>query len=290
MYKVIGISKQAVFKYNKKELLYEKKIMLLMTEVELIREEHPGCGLEKMYYMLQPAFIGRDTFIELFMNLGFRVRKFKNYKRTTFSSETYYSNLINGLQIADFGDVWQTDITYIEVGNKFSYAVYIIDVYTRVIVGYSIAQSLHAESNIKALQMATKKYGYPKIHHSDRGTQYTSTKYTELLKQNKCKISMGKCAQENAYAERINLTIKDEYLKYRNIQNHEQLIIENKKAVTNYNVKRIHNNLNRKTPIEFMKESLLNKTSNKYQIIYDYENHPFNIKTIIKNSKPKCTA
>lgn len=269
----MGISKQAVFSNNKQALLYEQNLLELMREVELLREEHPGCGLEKMYFTLQPKFIGRDAFIEMFMDLGFRVRKFKNYRRTTFSSDTYYENLINGATIGSFGDIWQTDITYISIGERFFYAVYIIDVYTRIIVGYNVAKTLQAESNIIALKMASKKYGYPKIHHSDRGTQYTSKKYTALLQANGTEISMGKCAQENAYAERINLTIKDEYLRYRQLNSYEDLLKENQKAVKNYNEKRIHNKLGRKTPIQFYNEINSRLKLGLPLVIHDYQNH-----------------
>jgi hypothetical protein len=285
LYKVLGISKQAVFANNKLAIIHEQKLILLLKQAELLRDEHPGCGLEKMYYTLLPDFVGRDAFIELFMDLGFRVRRTKNYRRTTFSSDVYYENLINGLQILSFGDVWQTDITYIEVGDVFYYAVYIIDVYTRVIVGFNAAKSLHAQSNIIALQMAVNNYWYPKIHHSDRGSQYTSNDYIALLNENGTKISMGKCAQENAYAERINLTIKDEYLKYKTIETYKDLVKENTKAIKNYNEKRIHNNLNRKTPMQFLKQILNEKNTNSPLLIHDYENHPNNVNQKSKNTK-----
>jgi putative transposase len=85
LYKYIGITKQAISQYNKRQLLFDNKVFCLLTEAEALRKEHPGCGLEKMYYSLNPDFIGRDKFIELFMDLGFRLKKRINYKRTTYS-------------------------------------------------------------------------------------------------------------------------------------------------------------------------------------------------------------
>jgi putative transposase len=274
LYKVVGISKQAVFSENKKSIEYENKLIALLEQVELLREEHPGCGLEKMYYTLQPDFLGRDAFIEIFMDLGFRVRRAKNFKRTTYSSDKFYKNLINGLVLKGFGHVWQTDITYIYVGDKFYYATYIIDVYTRVIVGYNISKSLRVESNIKALEMAVTEYGYPKIHHSDRGSQYNCNEYIALLKTNKTKISMGKCAQENAYAERINLTIKDEYLRYRTMTTFEKLVNENSRSVKNYNEKRLHENLGMKPPLKFLEELQNKRLKKPVMQIHDYSKHP----------------
>ena len=74
---------------------------------------------------------------------------------------------------------------------------------------------MRATDNISALKMALKKGKSPKIHHSDRGSQYVSKEYVRLLEINGTKVSMGKTAQDNAYAERINRTIKEEYLEYK---------------------------------------------------------------------------
>jgi putative transposase len=283
LYTTLGVSKQAVFQNKKQQDVFEKNFSQLIDSVDLIRAHHPGCGLEKLYYSIEPDFIGRDNFIEFFMELGYRVKRPKNYRRTTYSSDKFYPNLINGLQIGSFGAVWQTDITYIEVGQKFYYAVYIIDIFTRVIVGYNISRTLKAESNLTALAMAVKKYNYPKIHHSDRGSQYTCTKYTTMLETHGSKVSMGKCAQENAYAERINLTIKDEYLKYKKMETYEDLVTINRKAVAHYNSKRLHNNLGRLTPNCYLEKLLKNEIKPKpILIIHDYENNKPNGKSTNK--------
>ena len=72
LYRVLGISKQGVDQYQRRQQKFEEKMKILLSEAEQLRKEHPGCGVEKMYYTLQPDFIGRDRFIELFMELGFR--------------------------------------------------------------------------------------------------------------------------------------------------------------------------------------------------------------------------
>lgn len=82
---------------------------------------------------------------------------------------------------------------------------------------------MRAKANINALSEALKDNKAPLIHHSDRGSQYICKEYNELLKVNKSKISMALCGQDNAYAERINRTIKEEYLHYWNPKTFEQL-------------------------------------------------------------------
>lgn len=272
LYKAIGISKQAVHQYAKRQDVFDQKVTELVKEAELIRKEHPGCGVEKMYYTLQPDFIGRDRFVELLMDLGFRLRRKKNYRRTTYSSKVYYPNLIKGKEVDGPSQIWQSDITYIPLGQRFYYAVFIIDVYTKEIVGYNVSNSLRAEANIKALKMALKKHKPPCIHHSDRGTQYTCNEYIELLSEHGVEISMCDSALDNAYAERINQTIKKEYLEHWYYATYAQLRKMVSKAVRHYNNKRIHDHLNRTTPKDFENTVIsLSKDQRPTMSIFDYD-------------------
>ncbi|MGV4555248.1 IS3 family transposase [Ornithobacterium rhinotracheale] len=254
LYEVIGISKQAVYQYARRQRLYDEKVMLLLREAEELRKEHPGCGVEKMYYTLAPDFIGRDRFIELFMDLGFRLKKQKNYRKTTIGSKVYYPNLIQGMLLHSPSQVWQSDITYIEMDGRFYYAVFIIDIYTKEIVGHNVSDSLRATANLEALKKALKKHKAPMIHHSDKGSQYIYKAYISGLNKKGCQISMCDSALDNAYAERINQTIKNEYINRWKPQNYKQLKKMMDKAVEHYNTQRPHNAIGRKTPMEFRKQ------------------------------------
>ena len=254
LYRVVGISKQAVDQYAKRQFIFDEKVRNLLIEAEFLRREHPGCGVEKMYNTLKPDFMGRDRFIDLFMYLGFRLKKKRNYKRTTYAGSIYYPNLIKGMKVNAPSKVWQSDLTYIYVDEKFYYAVFIIDVYTKKIVGYQISNHMRATANVKALKMALKYNRAPMVHHSDRGGQYIYKEYIKVLNDNESQISMALSAQDNAYAERINRTIKEEYLDYWKPKNFQQLKRQMKKAVKHYNTKRPHNNLGKLTPIDFEKK------------------------------------
>lgn len=248
LYQAAGISKQAVDQHAKRQVIFDRQVANLLVEAETLRAAHPGCGVEKMYYTLKPEFLGRDRFVELLMGLGYRLKHKKNYRRTTIASKLYYPNLIKGMVVDQPCQLWQSDITYLQVKDKFYYAVFIIDVYTRKIVGYQVSDHMRASANVKALEMALKKHPPPKVHHSDRGSQYTHKGYVEKLKMLGCRISMGLTAQDNAYAERINGTIKNEYLQYWQPQSLAQLKTCVIKAVNNYNKNRIHNGVKRKSP------------------------------------------
>ena len=272
LYKTLNISKQAVYQYDKRQELYDSKIRVLLLEAEELRKEHPGCGVEKMYTTLKPDFIGRDRFVTLFMELGFRLNKKQNYRRTTYAGSIYYPNLIKGMYINAPSIIWQSDITYIYVTDKFYYAVFIIDVFTKIIVGYQVSDHMRATANIKALNMALKEYKAPLIHHSDKGSQYTSKQYINLLEANNSQISMASSAQDNAYAERINRTIKEEYLDYWKPKNYNQLKRHLKKAVWHYNNKRPHNNIGKLAPVVFKKMWDKNKLVNNNNFtIFDNE-------------------
>ena len=263
LYKSIGISKQAVYQQVVRQAKFDAQLRVLIREADDLRREHPGCGVEKMYYSLAPSFIGRDSFIELFMELGYRLAHKKNYHRTTHSTSLYYPNLIVGMLLNAPSLVWQSDITYIRIGERHYYAVFIIDVYTRKIVGYRVSDHMRAEANVAAFKMALKQNQAPLIHHSDRGGQYIYGPYLNLLKSNGCAISMGKIAQDNAFAERINGTIKQEYLSHWQPKNLAELRRKVARAVKHYNTKRIHNSIQRKTPVDFEKEVLTLEMHNR---------------------------
>lgn len=270
VYEISGVSKQAAHKNNKRQLSLGILLEELITQVQEIRTVHPGCGLEKLYHTLQPDWLGRDKFISICMDLGYRVRKKPNYTRTTIPSYLRYPNLIQGLLVWDKNRVWQTDITYFEVKGVFYYMTFIIDIYTKVIRGYQVSDHMRAEANIKALAMALKEVGQVPglIHHSDRGSQFTDTRYRDLLTQHDIHISMGLIAQENAYAERINGTIKNEYLKFKTINSFSDLKREVRIAVQHYNEQRIHDYLpGKQSPRKFEKQLLHLSTQNRPKVI-----------------------
>jgi putative transposase len=210
-----------------------------------LRQHHPEMGCRKIALLLKQPGFGRDKTEAMLMGSGFRVKYPPNYARTTHSVRfSQFKNRIEGLVIAGINKVVQTDITYLWVRDRFYYLVFIIDVYSRYIVGYHGGCSLEAEANIKALQMMIALRGKQNlkglIHHSDKGSQYHCKKYLAMLKDNGIKISMCNQGWQNAYSERINRTIKDEYLRHRHIDSVATLQKEMKQAIKLYNQQRPH--------------------------------------------------
>jgi transposase InsO family protein len=222
--------------------------MIEETAIDLaneIRKDHPEMGCRKMYWKnLSQLPIGRDECERVLISRGFRVQFPKNYKRTTYSvSKLYHPNLIEGLEINGINQVWQTDITYFEVKDRFYYLTFIEDVYSRRIVGWAVDYSLWAEANMRALRKALKLRGHKLnglIHHSDRGSQYIDHGYTHLLKGKEIRPSMCHYAWENSYCERLNGIIKNEYLRHWNVRSLDQLKRCVERAVYLYNNERPH--------------------------------------------------
>ena len=259
LYKALDISKQAVHQYKcatdrkKEELCYVSMI------VEQVRADHPTMGVRDIYYMMRPEGIGRDRFERHCHELGFSsVRKVNPCRTTDSSGVTRFPNLLEGLAITKVNTVWQSDITYFEVKGKFYYITFVIDSFSRMIVGHSVSERLFTEDTvIPALEMAARfRRGVDLsglIFHSDGGGQYYSKKFLELTEKLHFRNSMCLYSWENGKAERINGVIKNNYLGHRNINSYEELVVEVDRSVALYNNEKPHIGLRRMSPARFEK-------------------------------------
>lgn len=253
------ISRQAVHQYHKKVLQNDLKTAQFIEKANAIRKDHPMLGCRKMALQTKEHGWGRDKVEQLFLKAGYRIIYPPNYTKTTQPQyDKIYPNLIEGIILSGINQLVQTDISYIWINGKFYYLVFIIDVYSRRIVGYNTSDNMLAGSNVKALKLLIhlRKGACLKemIHHSDRGSQYTSEVYLTLLHKVEIRISMCKEAWQNAYTERFNRTIKEEYLNEMKIETFSQLKRAVSKVIRLYNEKRPHWNLYQQmSPVEFEK-------------------------------------
>lgn len=255
---MVGISKQALHQHHKRQLQSQTEEQKFFEKANAIRKEHPGAGCRRMAVELRCWRWGRDKVENLLLENGYRLKLRRNYTKTTTRQRIYhFPNLIEGLELDDINQVAQTDITYYYVNGRFYYLTFIIDVYSRHITGFAVSKSLEAEANIKALQMMLKTRRENQwtrfIHHSDKGSQYIEKRYLKLLRDNNIGVSMCDQAWQNPYAERINKTIKEEYLYKWKIKNYRELKKAVAQAVHHYNNKRTHSRLNQLNPMTFEK-------------------------------------
>ena len=236
-----------------------------LGKVLKIKQIMPNIGGRKIHSILKDddeksnePKLGRDKLFELLREEDLLVVRKKKYAITTDSNHPFkkHKNLIKDIAIKRVNQVWVSDITYLKYGDRFCYLSLITDVFSRKIVGYHINSTLELEGTLKALNNAYK-LGKPEIHHSDRGSQYCSYKYTEMLKKYGAKISMtenGNC-YENAIAERINGILKHEFNLNANFTNLKQAQKATKEAIDIYNSKRPHWSLNLKVPDDIFKNA-----------------------------------
>lgn len=262
--RMLGYSKQA---YYKKLHNMEDKKMNESLIIELIKRKRKlwkkGSG-RNLFAALQTDFnehgikIGRDKFYDFLRDNGLLMKQKKLKTITTFSYHHYhkYPNIIRDITPLKPGEIIVSDITYIWISKpeNFAYLYLITDVYSRKIIGYYVSDNLKAESAVKALKMALTNINKPKesTHHSDRGIQYCSHKYTKLLTKNGINISMTENGDplENAIAERINKTIKEEFTDEKTLSFREfnQAKKELPKFIKFYNNERPHRSIDMNTP------------------------------------------
>ena len=276
---LLGITRQAFYKHFSNNLDVSTEQSLVLEGVKRLREEHPAMGTRKLFILLQPFLyehqikMGRDALFNLLAENRLLVRKKKKSIRTTQSYHRFkkYPNLIKDWHPPKPSRLWVADITYVPRKEGFLYLSLITDAYSHKVMGYQIAATLEMVHNITALKMALKnEIPQDLIHHSDRGIQYCSLEYVQLLHKNNIKISMTESGDplENPIAERINGIIKNEYLKHYIIQDEKQAIELLNHVIKRYNHKRPHQSIQMLTPETVHKNNLLvNRTWGKKQKI-----------------------
>lgn len=269
---LFGKSKQAYYKHDEdtdlRHIALEEFALQYIREV---RREDPGIGGLKIWIMYRRAFgrtnaIGRDKFCEIFDRYGYKLRRRCRAPRTTDSTHGnhVYPNLTKALIPTRFGETIVGDITYIPIidvitgERSFCYANLIMDSYSKVLLGYSNGPNLSSRYTIAALKMAIDVLDAfnvdtsQTIHHSDRGTQYTSAEYIKLLKGHKIQISMTESGnpKDNPEAERINNTLKNELFKDLVFNSINQVCEAMENAALFYNYERPHRSIEMLTPME----------------------------------------
>lgn len=182
----------------------------------------------------------------------------RHFMPTTDSrhSLTIYPNLVPELQLTSINQLWVADITYIRLAREFVYLAVILDAYSRRCIGWALEPYLEAQLAVEALHMAlaTRKVEPGLVHHSDRGVQYASSVYSDLLKEQGIRISMSRTANpyDNAQAERFMRTLKYEevYLfEYETMAEARMRISHFLEEV--YNQKRLHSAIGYLPPAEY---------------------------------------
>ncbi|WP_374112465.1 IS3 family transposase [Streptomyces sp. CC210A] len=154
--------------------------------------------------------------------------------------------------------LWVADMTYVRTWSGWAYVAFVLDVYSRMIVGWQVANHMRTELPLDALEMALWRRRIKKdsglIHHSDRGSQYVSIRYTDRLADIGASASVGSVADsyDNAMAEALNGTFKAELIEvqgpWKDVDQVERAIFQ---WITWYNEERLHSALDYVLPAEY---------------------------------------
>ena len=267
--RLFGVSKQAYYQRDENVVLRRAaRKAFALQYIREIREKEPGIGGMKLWYMYRRDFPGntpvcRDKFVDIINEYGLKVRLKVRKPRTTDSAHGLptFPNIVKDFIPTAPNQLWVSDITYItiwldEYTYIFCYLSLILDAYTEEIIGWSVGPTLETTYPVEALRMALKRIemmtSINLVHHSDRGCQYASSEYIRLLQEHDIRISMTETGdpKDNAQAERINNTMKNELLKGMRFSNIEEVKDAVASAVDFYNNERPHMSINMKTPAE----------------------------------------
>lgn len=266
--RLFGVSKQAYYQYDEDVALAKAaREEFALQYIRDIRKVDPGIGGVKLWYMYKSEFgcdypIGRDRFCRILDENGLKLRLRIKKPRTTDSSHGLptYPNLIKEYIPTAANQLWVSDMTYIVIMDDdfhyhFCYLSLILDAYSEEIIGWSVGPTLETTYPIEALRMALQRIrgkDVHLIHHSDRGCQYASREYVNILKENGILISMTESGdpKDNAQAERINNTMKNELLTGKVFRSINEVVAAVAVAVDFYNNRRPHMSIGMMTPSE----------------------------------------
>jgi len=270
VYTAAGIRRQSFSDWLNHKMKQKDMYCQLLPLVREIRKEHPGMSSKIMYGMIKPEGIGRDKFIAWCNDQGFKLEQKRNPIRTTNSyGVTKFTNKIKNLEVQRSNHLWVSDITYYRIRERFFYVTLIMDQYSKKIVGYNASRSLATtHTTMPSLKMALKSNQIKDelFLHSDGGGQYYCKEFIAMTKNADITNSMTEDLAENNHAERINGTVKNQYLSYYMPTNFYQLKKELERTVRNYNITRPHQSLGKQFPSTVHQLSINKERSNKSTI------------------------
>jgi putative transposase len=202
---------------------------------------------------------------------GLGARRKKRYRITTRQDRTAIASpnrLGQCFKIDKINRIWLTDITYIDTDEGWLFLTVVLDLASRRIVGWAMNTTLEQHGVLQAMSQALgrRKPSTALTIHSDRGSQYTSNAFRNLLNENSVTQSMsgtGNC-YDNAPMESFFGTLKDELVHrchYANREQARQSIVDYIELY--YNSERIHSALNYQTPIEWERQKIININNKK---------------------------
>lgn len=267
MCRILGVKRNGYYSYQRTpSLKIEDPYHAEMLEwvKEIAESSHYSYGARRMKKALNalsfPVIRGKAK--KLMNEAGVKVRSRKKYKVTTNSDhkQPVFENVLDRRFEVNEPDIaYVQDITYIWTQEGWLYLAVVIDLFSRKVVGWSMGSRMKAQLVCDALNMAIwqRKPKADLVVHSDRGSQYASKIYRELLKQYKFVGSMSRLGNcwDNAVAESFFGSLKQEKIQWCNYQTRHEAQQDVLEYISMfYNVRRLHSYLDYKSPNQFEME------------------------------------
>jgi transposase InsO family protein len=172
--------------------------MEVRDEMQKIAVESPAYGYRRITAELRHRgfAVNRKRVLRMMREDNLLCVRRRAFVATTDSRHNLpvYPNLAGQMEPTAINQLWVADITYIRLRTEFVYLAVVLDAFSRRVIGWALGRTLEAELAVRALRMALLERKPPPglVHHSDRGVQYASGNYTELLKQQQAQISMSR--------------------------------------------------------------------------------------------------
>jgi putative transposase len=260
MVKLAGVSRASYYRFGHQAEIGPDRDMDLRDAIQRIALEWPSYGRRRVTAELRRRgwTVNPKRVYRLMREDNLLCVRKRKFVVTTDSNHgrKVYPNLARHMLLTGTDQLWRADITYIRLEAEFVFLAVILDAYSRRVIGWSLDRSLEDELTLSALRMAlARRVVEPGlVHHSDRGSQYASLDYTELLKEHGIDISMSRKANpwDNAACESFMKTLKYEEVhrnEYRDLAEAKAGIQEFLEKV--YNQKRLHSALGYVPPAEF---------------------------------------
>ena len=259
--RVMQVSTSAFYMWLKAPSDKNKQMEKLEAKAcQLFNEYKQTYGYRRLSDALTKAGMksGHYQVRHLMARLGLKARYPKRFKVTTDSNHNELispNTLDQQFDVVSPNQVWTTDITYVWTLQGWLYMAIVMDLFSRQIVGWAIADHMRTSLCVSALQMAfwRRKPGPGLLHHSDRGSQYASHEYRQHLTVMKMEQSMSHkgCCYDNSPTERFFRSLKHEQLFYEKFNNKKAAKLSIIDYVAFYNGKRAHSKLGYHSPLEY---------------------------------------
>ncbi len=256
-----GVSRAGFYRHLQQTAPNEADLLLRARLQELAVAHHRLRGYRMLTALLrrEGQQVNHKRVLRLMREDNLLSLRRRKYVFTTDSTHALpiYPNLARRVQLTGLNQLWVADITFIRLRSEFVYLAVVLDAYSRRVIGWALDRTLEAVLAIQALQMALRSRDWKAeelVHHSDRGVQYASGDYTDILEQADILISMSRRGNpyDNARAERFMRTLKQEEVygtDYQDLEDARSRIGQFLEEV--YNRQRLHSALRYLTPEEF---------------------------------------